>query len=101
MYVVRNDVEFLKSLNIMDYSMLLLIETKGERKIDQGQHVYVGKDIYHIAIIDYLQLWNVAKMSERFYKEKIKKCDGAMLSAIKPEEYSERFLAFMNQHLFK
>lgn len=71
MYAIRNDVELLKSLNIMDYSLLLFIETKGDQKHECSQHTYIGKDIYHIAIIDYLQVWNINKKSERFYKCKI------------------------------
>lgn len=31
LYTVRNDVEFLKQLGIMDYSLLLVIEEKGEQ----------------------------------------------------------------------
>ena len=36
-----------------------------------GRNVFVSKDrkmVYHIAVIDYLQEWNLSKKVERFYK---------------------------------
>lgn len=50
-----------------------------------------GNRIYHIAIIDYLQDWNLNKKTERFLKTKILLKDGKNLSAIEPKQYAERF----------
>ena len=56
------------------------------------KHSFVsGKFIYHIAIIDYLQEWNLNKKAERFIKTKILLKDGKNLSAIEPVEYARRF----------
>jgi len=51
--------------------------------------------MYHISIIDYLQEWNCNKMGERFYKTKILRKNGKMLSAIEPKRYSYRFKKFV------
>ena len=50
-----------------------------------------GNRIYHIAIIDYLQEWNLKKKTERFLKTTILVKDGKKLSAIEPQEYARRF----------
>jgi hypothetical protein len=44
-----------------------------------------GNRIYHIAIIDYLQDWNLNKKTERFLKRTFLLKDGKTLSAIEPE----------------
>jgi hypothetical protein len=44
-----------------------------------------GNRIYHIAIIDYLQDWNLNKRTERFLKRTFLLKDGKTLSAIEPE----------------
>jgi len=59
-----------------------------------------GNRIYHIAIIDYLQDWNMNKKTERFLKTKILLKDGKTLSAIEPKQYAERFQRFMEVNVF-
>ena len=91
----------------MDYSLLLVIENKSRRNdlntsvgdddieqkdCMQQKHEFVsGNRIYHVAIIDYLQEWNLNKMSERLMKTVILMKDGEQLSAIEPEQYGRRF----------
>ena len=89
--IMEADSRMLQSLNIMDYSLLLGIEKKEidmsdsrnmvnsllameliERKASKnsldaavlGRHQFCSPDlqyIYHVSIIDYLQLWNFNK----------------------------------------
>jgi hypothetical protein len=55
----------------------------------------------HLAIIDYLQAWNLNKMSERVLKVGLLGKDADGLSAIDPAAYAKRFLAFMNSYVIK
>lgn len=87
---IRKDTNFLASVNIMDYSILLGIESKLMVKteniehtvINAGQRISVrptaelqrfkrhrfaspdGMQTYHVSIIDFLQLWNCNKKAE-------------------------------------
>ena len=54
LFTIRNDVELLRSLNIMDYSLLLIAENKQSNKADSSHQFENENEIYHIAIIDYL-----------------------------------------------
>ena len=88
--VIRKDTNFLASMNIMDYSLLLGIESKFQINTEHSEHTVVnaGRKVsirstaelqrfkrhrfaspdnmqtYHISIIDFLQLWNFSKKSE-------------------------------------
>jgi len=55
----------------------------------------------HIAIIDYLQEWNLSKRIERQSKVLILGKNGDGLSAIKPKAYARRFKLFMRNYLFR
>ena len=55
--------------------------------------------VYHIAIIDYLQEWNLNKKLERFTKTVLLGKDKQNLSAIEPEQYSKRFRSFMEKNV--
>ena len=64
------------------------------------RHCFVnGKRVYHFAIIDYLQEWNIAKKVERLTKTVLLGKDGPTLSAIEPIAYSRRFKEFMDSHV--
>ena len=91
---IRRDTNFLASLNIMDYSILLGIESKVQINTENVEHTVVnagrrgsvrdGSELvrfkrhrftspdcmqtYHVSIIDFLQLWNCNKKSEQFVK---------------------------------
>lgn len=102
---MKADSDFLTDLNIMDYSLLLGIEKKQAQaqnvrdryrdrlfrelvdrnaQLDQpdanalSRHQFCSPDlqyVYHVSIIDYLQLWNLNKKAERFAKTKLLKKD--------------------------
>jgi len=55
----------------------------------------------HLAIIDYLQEWNLNKKVERFSKVFILGKNGDGLSAIDPVVYARRFKNFMKSYLFR
>mmetsp|Transcript_3020 Transcript_3020/g.4094 ORF Transcript_3020/g.4094 Transcript_3020/m.4094 type:complete len:317 (-) Transcript_3020:75-1025(-) len=143
---IRKDVAFLQGQGLMDYSLLLGIETmlRGEatdqivhqigaprfsislsksstsnQKTEQSSdneavnaktgllaqveelevtdvgelmsrmHCFVkGRRVYHVAIIDYLQEWNIDKKLERFTKTVLLNKDAGLLSAIEPQTYA-------------
>lgn len=58
-----------------------------------------GKEIYHISIIDYLQLWNANKIGERFLKTKFLGKKGDELSAVEPNFYRERFVKVLTNRI--
>ena len=60
-----------------------------------------GKRVYHIAIIDYLQEWNLSKKLERFSKTILLGKDGPTLSAIEPEAYAARFSSFVEKNILQ
>ena len=51
----------------------------------------------HLAIIDYLQLWNMNKKLERYSKIYLLGKNGDGLSAINPKAYAARFTKFMKE----
>jgi hypothetical protein len=113
-FSLRKDVAFLKSQELMDYSLLLVIERRYQNEITgvvgddrfsisqeereagsssliqdetliqkdfskflKKKHSFTnGNRVYHIAIIDYLQEWNLNKKTERFLKTMILLKDG-------------------------
>lgn len=67
------------------------------KKFDGNRHKYLsrtGRFIYHMAIIDYLQDFNIDKKLENKLKVFINE-KGAEISAIEPTGYCKRFQRFM------
>jgi hypothetical protein len=60
-----------------------------------------GNYKYHLALIDYLQEWNLDKKLERFAKITFKNANPAGLSAIEPDAYQKRFMRFMKDTVFE
>ncbi|CDW83493.1 phosphatidylinositol phosphate kinase [Stylonychia lemnae] len=124
--MMERDSEILKAHNIMDYSLLFAIERNSHykgikgpsrattstnsdqddetdktllRNFDKTRHTFLshsGRYIYHLAIIDYLQDFNIEKKLENRLKMIINK-QGAEISAIEPKGYQTRYLKFMKQ----
>ena len=86
----------------MDYSMLLVIEnSKFNKQLTRNLFRSVdGNEIYHVGVIDFLQVWDWSKRREAFYKTAVMKKNGKMISAVQPREYCQRFQAFMDQVVF-
>jgi hypothetical protein len=67
-YLIEADAIFLKSVNVMDYSLLLVIEQITDkvqaayRLENLERNEYKSNDnsmIYHFGIIDFLQKWTI------------------------------------------
>ena len=109
--VLELDSIFLSKHNLMDYSLLLIIEqidkndsgsSSVARKsslnfdLDSGwRNIIVGARVkYHIGIIDFLQDWSYLKKFESFYKISTGN-DPKEISAVNPVRYQKRFHHFM------
>jgi len=76
-------------------------ESLRQSKLSEPCHVYeTEKVIYHLAIIDYLQEWNLNKMGERLFKTAVLLKDGRNLSAVEPLRYAQRFRDFCERNVF-
>ena len=61
-------------------------------------HCYkTDSKIYHLAIIDYLQAYDLDKMGEHYIKVWLYMRDGSKISACNPNPYARRFLHFMRE----
>jgi len=109
---VEKDSKFLCGLGIMDYSMLLGFHFCGidleanvsahphESEIQEVPSIQWnkgipsadGREIYYLGIIDILQLYTIRKKVEMFFKSCILNKDKNGISAVPPNEYSERFI---------
>ena len=113
---MENDVNFLRRLSLMDYSLLFII-VDYPNKIDPDYkqivgllddpkykgHVYESftkEFIYIIGIIDYLQIYNFRKNMETFAKGIYFGKEKNMISCVEPNYYGERFQDFMMKNVF-
>jgi hypothetical protein len=99
---IKNDTEFLKQCNWMDYSLLVGM------KRDPGtfcagvrpDQPFTGKtkdhdaEAYYIGIIDFLQGWNIKKAIAHY----LKMCAPKPLSTVNPEVYGDRFYRHFREH---
>lgn len=102
---LKRDADFLRSHNIIDYSMIIAVVKR--RAIDQpfidrelkagGFHLIATPNpgvFYMIGIIDYLQTYTWGKAAERVLK-RIKACNpNLQTSSQPPEKYATRFYGF-------
>ena len=58
-----------------------------------------GKWIYHISIIDFLQMWDCSKKTEHFCKTWCLGKDNTKISAIAPNKDALRFLRFVRNYV--
>ena len=70
--ILKADSEFLARHNLMDYSLLLVIETDRRTK----------EQSYYFGIIDILQKWNWSKKLENAWKVKVMRANKHELSAV-------------------
>ena len=104
--LVEADAEFLKSVNVMDYSLLLVIEQITDkvqtayRLETLGRNEYKSHDnsmIYHVGIIDFLQRWTPQKKMENFLRSRL--TDQMQISCVNPELFQQRFLNFIRKEV--
>ncbi|EAR85121.2 SecY subunit containing preprotein translocase (macronuclear) [Tetrahymena thermophila SB210] len=117
---LKRDSEFLKSCGWIDYSLIVFkinrkrhTEWKESNQVayleeeedfdDQISHYYQFESTeqsgiyYHIGIIDYLQLYDIQKVLEKWAKRIIHFSPRLDTSSQDPETYSKRFINFMKQ----
>jgi len=58
-----------------------------------------GKYTYHMAIIDYLQVYNFEKQSESFFKTWVLRRSANLISAVDPVLYATRFVHFISHEV--
>jgi len=56
-----------------------------------------GRYIYHVAVIDYLQGYDIEKKAENFAKVTIKQRPEIKISCVPPKLYKRRFRNFMKE----
>eukprot|EP00375_Theileria_parva_P002088 XP_764765.1 phosphatidylinositol-4-phosphate 5-kinase [Theileria parva strain Muguga] len=110
--VLRNDVNFLRDSNILDYSLLLGIHYRAQskdnvnwdeaEKLDPGNpHTLMSDNktsVYYVGIVDVLTTWNLAKRLEhvwRFFQTR----QHHGVSCVNPVFYSTRFIQSITNHL--
>lgn len=66
------------------------------------RHKYIaetGRYIYHIAIIDYLQDYNLEKKAENWIKVWVYQRKEELMSAVNADMYMKRFYKFMKENV--
>jgi len=107
---LKKDVEFLRSLDIIDYSLIVGISEKApthystpkERSIFQrhsgGILSFDHRHVYYVGIIDCLITYNLKKKAEKFVKA-LYTGDEESVSVTTPQHYASRFTIFMQDQL--
>ena len=99
---IKKDTDFLKSCNLMDYSLLVGVKRdpdlfcKGVTETQPfiGEYKDAGPEAYYIGIVDFLQGWNCKKDMAHY----IKLCAPKPLSTVKPSIYGTRFYHHFKAH---
>jgi len=126
MQMLNVDANFLRHVNIMDYSVLLgickhdrkstnstsyqlrplnvsggvsIARTLSQEQVQSGLESSDGREVYYIGIIDVLQSYNFSKKAERLAKVYLKCVDKNGVSVQHPRQYAERFLSFFEEHI--
>ena len=116
--ILEKDVEFLSSLDLLDYSLILFVvdksscldkdamdvamQGKPEEKPDPNQPFRSLFDsteenvCYKIGIIDYLTEFGIKKKLEIFFKKLFAMNPNHNISAQRPKVYGDRFLKYVN-----
>lgn len=114
--VFSNDLLFLTELNLMDYSLLIIIIKLPGKDTPEYLDIinYFGnpsyfrrlfkskneKFIYCLGIIDYLQKFNLSKFFENKYKSLLYGSRVKYVSAVDPVLYSDRIFDFCHEYVF-
>ena len=88
MATLEMDSIFLRDHEIMDYSLLLIIESLTACENSSRRNVICSEthpEAYHLGLIDFLQEWNTDKKMERALKRCKKGAND--ISAVEPTAY--------------
>jgi 1-phosphatidylinositol-4-phosphate 5-kinase len=91
---IKEDVDILQELGIMDYSLLVGVYESPVQASSRYTIVSSCGRVYNIALIDFLQRYNLSKKAEREVKRFLSSDDP---SAISPNKYAERFVSFLQK----
>lgn len=93
---LNKDFEMLATFGIMDYSVLIAFYRSGIKS--KTRYDISGiEDVYSIGIIDFLQIYNIKKKSENYFKKMIFR--NTEISSEKPKIYRERISSSMSDLL--
>ena len=100
--IITKDTIFLKNLNLIDYSLLVvkvnwILPPKNPLFWGYYQRIQSSvnhHEYYHIGVIDYLQQWDLQKKGEKWWKKLIGKKG---ISAQEPKKYQHRFVTFVSE----
>ena len=112
--VVQKDADFLQSLGLLDYSLMLYVIDKtlcthqekngnnsGERENSSNKYKLscfesMKDDVYYrVGIIDYLTEYGIKKKLEVFFKKLLALNPNRNISAQQPKFYAERFVDYV------
>lgn len=115
-YVLQCDLAMLRDVNIMDYSLMLIVinfpsdkdsdyqsiinvfgEQRNLNKIFKSRN---EKYIYVLGLIDYLQKFNLSKFLENKYKSILYGKEMINISAVDPILYGKRMHNFAIENIF-
>ena len=107
--ILKRDSMFLSKRNIMDYSLLLVIEDFAQASplmslnVTNSQENYETRNkvgLQHLGIIDYLQDFDFSKKTETCWKSRVLGKSKSKLSSVHPNIYQARFMTFMRDIVF-
>lgn len=96
------DVEFLASLQLMDYSVFIGVHytSRCDTSHSSVSSISVdGEEVYYIGIIDLFTKYTTKKKLEHMFKSIIH--DSKTISSISPQQYAVRLYEFIRQHMDK
>eukprot|EP01090_Pellita_catalonica_P013975 TRINITY_DN3453_c0_g1_i1.p1 TRINITY_DN3453_c0_g1~~TRINITY_DN3453_c0_g1_i1.p1 ORF type:complete len:513 (+),score=74.84 TRINITY_DN3453_c0_g1_i1:107-1540(+) len=107
---VEKDTRWMAGHNICDYSLLLGIHKieEGDKDIPEKKNISIfkqagggvissdGTELYFLAIIDNLTVYNYKKTSEKIFKVALYRYDKHQISAMPPLPYQQRFQRYVN-----
>lgn len=105
---LKHDVDFLAGMNIMDYSVIVGIDSSKEHGRSGGDDGDAqGNESHHelvVGIIDFLRSYTWDKRVETFVKEQSSLlagggAKGELPTVITPKQYAQRFLTFLDSIL--
>eukprot|EP00817_Percolomonadidae_sp_ATCC50343_P004645 CAMPEP_0117418586 /NCGR_PEP_ID=MMETSP0758-20121206/323_1 /TAXON_ID=63605 /ORGANISM="Percolomonas cosmopolitus, Strain AE-1 (ATCC 50343)" /LENGTH=400 /DNA_ID=CAMNT_0005199149 /DNA_START=1056 /DNA_END=2258 /DNA_ORIENTATION=+ len=102
---LKRDTNFLSSIGLMDYSLLVgIYNIDNENPISDDWKIrsaYPANDdtskLYFIGVIDILQQYNLNKKGERFLKTYLLRQDPQGISSQDPQYYANRFMVRMSE----
>jgi len=106
MHQLANDVEFLASQHVMDYSLLLSRGEYDGQNLPAGFHeLHVmasssrSRECYYFSLIDISQKYTMKKAAEHFAKVHILRRGDYQVSSTSPGRYAKRFLERLNMYM--